>query len=50
MRDVLISIPVLAYKDWKVYFDFNDEFEEERAQREYRKEFPYQYDGEKVKR
>lgn len=50
MRDVLISIPTLAYKDWRVFFNFGDEDEEERAVRHLRKEFPYRDDVEKVNR
>ena len=50
MRDVLISIPTLAYKDWRIFFNFGDEDEEERVRRSYRKEFPYRDDVEKVKR
>ena len=50
MRDVLISIPTLAYKDWRIFFDFGDEYEEERAVRSMHKEFPYRDDVEKVKR
>ena len=50
MRDVLISIPTLAYKDWRIFFNFGDEDEEERAVRHLRKEFPYRDDVEKVKR
>lgn len=50
MRDVLISIPTLAYKDWRIFFNFGDEDEEDRAVRSLRKEFPYRDDVEKVKR
>ena len=50
MRDVLISIPTLAYKDWRIFFNFGDEDEEDRAVRHLRKEFPYRDDVEKVKR
>lgn len=50
MRDVLISIPTLAYKDWRIFFNFGDEDEEDRAVRNMRKEFPYRDDVEKVKR
>ena len=50
MRDVLISIPTLAYKDWRIFFNFGDEDEEDRAVRNMRKEFPYRDDIEKVKR
>ena len=50
MRDVLISIPTLAYKDWRIFFNFGDEDEEDRAVRNMRKEFPYSDDVEKVKR
>lgn len=46
MRDVLISIPTLAYKDWRV----GDEDEEDKTVRNMRKEFPYRNDVEKVKR
>lgn len=50
MRDVLISIPALAYKDWRVFFNFGDEDEEDKACRACRREFPYRGDVEKVKR
>lgn len=50
MRDILISIPTLAYKDWRIFFNFGDEDEEDRAVRNMRKEFPYRDDVEKVKR
>ena len=50
MRDVLISIPTLAYKDWRIFFNFGDEDEEDRAVSHLRKEFPYRDDVEKVKR
>lgn len=50
MRDVLISIPTLAYKDWRIFFNFGDEDEEDRAVRNMQKEFPYRDDVEKVKR
>lgn len=50
MRDVLISIPTLAYKDWRIFFNFGDEDEEDRAVRNLRREFPYRDDVEKVKR
>ena len=50
MRDVLISIPTLAYKDWRVFFNFGDEDEEDRAVRNLRREFPYRDDVEKDKR
>lgn len=50
MRDVLISIPALAYEDWRIFFNFGDEGEEDRAVRNMRKEFPYRDDVEKVKR
>ena len=50
MRDVLISIPTLAYKDWRIFFNFEDEDEEDRVVRNMRKEFPYRDDVEKVKR
>lgn len=50
MRDVLISIPTLAYKDWRIFFNFGDEDEEDRAVRNMRKEFPYRDDVEKAKR
>ena len=50
MRDVLISIPALSYKDWRVFFNFGDEDEEDRAVRHLRKWFPYRDDVEKVKR
>lgn len=50
MRDVLISIPTLAYKDWRIFFNFGNEDEEDRAVRNLRKDFPYRDDVEKVKR
>ena len=50
MRDVLISIPTLAYKDWRIFFNFGDEDEEDRAVRHLRKEVQYRDDVEKVKR
>ena len=50
MRDVLISIPTLAYKDWRILFNFGDEDEEDRAVRNLCREFPYCDDVEKVKR
>lgn len=50
MRDVLISIPTLAYKDWRVLLNFGDEDEEDKTVRNMRKEFPYRDDVEKVKR
>ena len=50
MRDVLISIPALAYKYWRIFFNFGDEDEEDRAVRNMQKEFSYRDDVEKVKR
>lgn len=50
MRNVLISIPILAYEDWRIFFDFGDEDEEDRSVRRLHKEFPYRDDVEKVKR
>ena len=50
MRDVLISIPTLAYKNWRIFIDFGDEDEEDRSVRHLYKEFPYRDDVEKVKR
>lgn len=50
MRDVLISIQTLAYKDWRIFFNFGDEDEEDQAVRNLRREFPYRDDVEKVKR
>lgn len=50
MRDVLISVPILAYKDWRVFLNFGDEDEEDKTVRNLRKEFSYRDDVEKVKR
>lgn len=39
----IISIPVLAYKDWIVQYNFGDEWEEKCACNEIKKDYPYQY-------
>ena len=50
MRDVLISIPTLSYKDWRIFFNFGNEDEEDKAVRNLRREFPHRDNVEKVKR
>lgn len=48
-RGCVISVPVIAYKDWRIQYDFNDEDEEKRRCDEIKKDWPYHSDVEKVR-
>ena len=42
MRSMIISIPIIAYKDWRICFNYGDEREEEKACRNMQREYPRQ--------
>ena len=48
-RGCVVSVPVIAYKDWRIQFDFNDEEEEKRCCDKIKKDFAYHSDVEKVR-
>ena len=48
-RGCTVSVPVIAYKDWHIQYNFSDEDEEKRRCDEIRKDFPYHNDAEKVR-
>lgn len=50
MRSTIISVPIIAYKDWRICFDYGDEWQEERDCQDMQKEYPRKSDEvEKVK-
>ena len=49
MRNVIISVPVIAYKDWKIWINSDDEDEEEKFINDIKKIYPYRENVEKVK-
>ena len=48
-RGCVISVPVIAYKDWHIQYDFKDEDEEKCRCDEIKKDWPYHSDVEKVR-
>ena len=48
-KGCVVSIPVIAYKDWHIQYDFDDEDEEKRCCDKIKKDFPYHSDVEKVR-
>lgn len=44
MRSTIISVPVIAYKDWRIFFNYGDEWEEERSCKNIQKEYPHKSD------
>ena len=48
-RGCTVFVPVIAYKDWHIQYDFKDEDEEKRRCDEIRKDWPYHSDVEKVR-
>lgn len=48
-RGCVISIPVIAYKDWRIQYNFNNEDEEKRACDKIKREYPYHEGVDKVR-
>ena len=48
-KGCVVSITVIAYKDWHIQYDFDDEDEEKRCCDKIKKDFPYHSDVEKVR-
>lgn len=48
-KGVLISIPQIAYKDWRIQYIFDDEEEEYKREKEIQRQYPFKGDVEKVR-
>lgn len=48
-KGVLISIPQIAYKDWRICYNFADDEEEYKKEKEVEKIYPFQESVDKVK-
>lgn len=48
-RGCVVSIPIIAYKDWRIQYNFDDENEEKCVCDKIKKEYPYHDDVDKVR-
>lgn len=48
-KGVLISIPQIAYKDWRIQYNFSDEEGERKREKEIQRQYPFQERVDKVR-
>lgn len=48
-KGVLISIPQIAYKDWRITYNFGDEDEEYKREKEIQRQYPFREGVDKVR-
>lgn len=48
-KGVLISIPQIAYKDWRIQYNFGDDEEEYKEEKDIEKNYPFQDGDDKVR-